>query len=219
MSEKIKGILFDLDGTLLDTAKDLTYALNLSLTDHGFAQVSESQVKQTISRGSLVICQDAIPNQTLDVQREVQQAMLSHYQRVNGEKTDTFDGIIELLKKLDLHGYTYGIVTNKAAKFARPLVKQCQSLSNVKTLVSGDSTIHSKPNPQPMLLAAQQLSLPANEIIYVGDSQTDISAAHNAGMKSAIAAWGYLHSDDCLENWNADRTLNDPNELLQLFNL
>ncbi|RLV61210.1 HAD family hydrolase [Parashewanella curva] len=218
MQEKIKGILFDLDGTLLDTAKDLTYALNLSLADHGYAPVSEQLVKESVSQGSLIICQTALPTQPVEIQLRVQKTMLKHYQDVSGHKTDFFNGIDSLINRLDCHGLSYGIVTNKVAKFARPLVAKFELFTQNTTLISGDSTTHNKPNAQPMLLAAQQLNLLSSDIIYVGDSRTDIYAAKNAGMKSAIATWGYISSGEKISDWNADLILNDPNDLLSLFN-
>ena len=197
----IKGVLFDLDGTLADTAPDLIYALNLGLVDAGFEKCKLEQVKHAITHGSLALVKAALPNIDEVVQRQIQHGLLEHYKIINGDKSCLFSQLNELLTLLDKQNIPYGIVTNKHACFARPLVKKLGLTSRVKSIVSGDSTIYSKPHPAPMLLAAQQIGIPSQSILYLGDAERDLVAAKNANMIGGIAYWGYLSVDDTPERW------------------
>ncbi|WP_434951888.1 HAD family hydrolase [Shewanella sp. HL-SH4] len=197
----IKGVLFDLDGTLADTAPDLVYALNLGMADWGYAPCSLEKVKHAATHGSLALVKAALPNISDDEQKQIQQALLHHYQLINGDKSILFDNLAELLNHFDDNGTPYGIVTNKHARFARPLVDKLGLMSRIKTLISGDSTLHPKPHRAPMLLAAQQMNISPESIIYIGDAERDLIAAQNANMIGGIAHWGYLSPQDKPDTW------------------
>ena len=216
-SPTVKGVLFDLDGTLVDTALDLIHALNLSLNEHGFADCDSSVLRDAASHGSLVIVKTAVPNATPELHKQIQQTMLAYYEDVNGEKGKMFLNLDKLLDFLDSKLIPYGIVTNKPARFARPLMNKLGLTPRLKTLISGDSTIYQKPEMAPMKLAAQQINCSPEHIIYIGDAERDILAANNSGMISVIAQWGYIGKKDVPESWNADLSIKDPLDLLALF--
>ena len=197
----IKGVLFDLDGTLADTAPDLIYALNLALIDAGFATCQIEQVKHAVTHGSLALVKAALPNVDEALQCQLQQSLLCHYKVINGDKSVLFGLLDSLLTYFDENNVPYGIVTNKHACFARPLVHKLGLTSRMKSIISGDSTLYSKPHPAPMLLAAQQIGVPASNILYLGDAERDLVAAQNANMIGGVAYWGYLSAIDTPEHW------------------
>ncbi|RYV01525.1 HAD family hydrolase [Shewanella sp. OPT22] len=214
---KITGVLFDLDGTLVDTALDLVHALNLSLQEHGFTPCDEAKVRPAASHGSLVMVQTALPDQTESVHFDVRLSMLSHYQQVNGDKGRLFKNLDKFLDSLASNDIPFGIVTNKPARFTRPLTNKLNLTDKLKCIVSGDSTKVQKPELAPMLLAAQQLECKPENILYLGDAQRDIDAANNSGMISVLVEWGYIGEKDNPESWNADLSIKDPLDLLSLF--
>ncbi|MEC4724105.1 HAD-IA family hydrolase [Shewanella sp. D64] len=197
----IKAVLFDLDGTLVDTAPDLIAALNLSLAEHGYPQVMVDEMRQVASDGSLALVSAAQPNIDETKQIEIQQGLLHHYARVNGKHSQLFDGILVLLDYLDDHSIPYGIVTNKPARFTRPLLTSLELTARMKTVISGDSTLMNKPKPAPMLLAAQQIICAPEHILYLGDAERDLVAAANTNMLGGIAMWGYIAPDAHPQNW------------------
>ncbi|MDO6620095.1 MULTISPECIES: HAD-IA family hydrolase [unclassified Shewanella] len=214
---KIKGVLFDLDGTLADTAPDLVHALNLSLQERGIASKSIDNLRYAASHGSLALVKAGIPELSHELQIEVQQALLVHYQRVNGEKASLFSGFDDFLLLLEQRDIPYGVVTNKQARFTRPLVKALNIEHKLTAIISGDSTQHSKPHTAPMLLAAQQINCLPQDILYIGDAERDLIAARNAGMKGAIALWGYLSEQDKPNEWPSDFQFSKVADLHQAF--
>ncbi|MBB1321982.1 HAD family hydrolase [Shewanella sp. SR43-8] len=199
----IKGVLFDLDGTLADTAPDLVQALNLSLDEAGFKVQTLETMRHAASHGSLYLVKTAIPQADEHVQLDIQQALLHHYARINGDHSRLFDDLPELLTLLDSQAIPYGVVTNKPARFARPLIQKLGLTDKLKTMISGDSTCHAKPHTAPMLLAAQQIAIAPQSILYLGDAERDLVAARNASMIGGIALWGYLSPSDTPNTWPA----------------
>ncbi|WOT06810.1 HAD family hydrolase [Shewanella youngdeokensis] len=210
----IKGVLFDLDGTLADTAPELVDALNLSLTQFGYPAVQYDALCNEASHGSLAMVQAAQPNVTPQVQQQLQQALLQHYQQIIGDNCQLFDGLWPFLALLNQQNIPFGVVTNKPARFTRPLLNKL-GLSDMPTIVSGDSTLHSKPHVSPMLLAAQQLAVEPEHILYLGDAQRDMEAAHASNMIAALAKWGYIRDDDNIKQWQADISFETPIDLTQ----
>ncbi|UAL41669.1 HAD-IA family hydrolase [Shewanella inventionis] len=213
----VKGVLFDLDGTLADTAPDLVYALNLSLEDAGFTAQPLEKMRHAASHGSLYLVKTAIPDADEALQLKIQQGLLQHYGQINGELSRLFDGLPELLNLFDQHNIPYGIVTNKPARFARPLVDKLGLTGRVNAMISGDSTRHAKPHTAPMLLAAQQIATSPQQILYLGDAERDLVAAHNANMLGGVALWGYLSASDKPELWPSKRHFADGSSLTQFF--
>ncbi|AZG73160.1 HAD family hydrolase [Shewanella livingstonensis] len=213
----IKGVLFDLDGTLADTAPDLVQALNLSLDEAGFNVQPLEMMRHAASHGSLYLVKTAIPDADEYVQVEIQQALLRHYARINGDHSRLFDDLPELLSLLDSQAIPYGVVTNKPARFSRPLVEKLGLTYKLKAMISGDSTRHSKPHTAPMLLAAQQIAIAPQSILYLGDAERDLVAARNASMIGGVALWGYLSTTDQPDTWPASKQFEHGASLKQFF--
>ena len=125
----------------------------------------------------------------------------------------------ELIDQICNSGFKWGVVTNKAARFTLPLTAAMSLFTTAQTIISGDTTPHSKPHPAPLLEAARQLDLPPNRCVYVGDDERDILAGRAAGMPTVAAAYGYLGNLSDTESWNADHTITKPSELLNLLKM
>lgn len=215
----IKAVLFDLDGTLADTAPDMIDALNISLSQLGYSTVTYSQLRNEASHGSLAMVRAALPNANDDIQRKVQLALLDNYEKVNGNNCDLFTGLWPFLRLLKQHNIPYGVVTNKPARFTRPLLIKLGLDKQMPAIVSGDTTLYSKPHTAPMLLAAQQIGVSCEQILYLGDAERDMIAARATNMHAGLAAWGYIAPNDDIENWPADICFANPNELIKWFSL
>jgi 2-phosphoglycolate phosphatase len=213
----IKAVLFDLDGTLIDTAPDLVAALNLSLAEHGYPHVTVNEMRHVASDGSLALVRAAQPNIDEAEKTEIQQGLLRHYSIINGKHSFMFDGIPALLDYLDSHGIPYGIVTNKPARFTRPLIEALKLTSRMKTVISGDSTLMSKPKAAPMLLAAQQIDCEPENILYLGDAQRDLVAAANTHMLGGIAMWGYIGPDANPQHWPSNFSFQSPQDVVRFL--
>lgn len=212
-----KGVLFDLDGTLVDTAIDLIGALNLALREFGIDNCDEAELRVAASHGSLYMVKKATSGLDNEIQKQIQQSMLRHYVIVNGEKGKLFPHLDSFLSFLNQNSIPYGIVTNKPARFTRPLIQKLKLVTKLGSIISCDSTTRQKPEIAPMLLAAQQIRCEPQCILYIGDARRDIEAANNSGMISAIAEWGYIDATDNINSWNADLLIKDPLDLLALF--
>ncbi|QRH03628.1 HAD-IA family hydrolase [Shewanella litorisediminis] len=210
----MRGVLFDLDGTLVDTAPDLVAALNLALDDFGFSRVSLDSLRAVASHGSLALVKAAQPGLEDAMATQVQQALLMHYGKVNGTEALLFPGMPGLLEHLHSHSIPWGIVTNKAARYARPLLDRLGLAHQCTSLISGDTVTRGKPDAGPMLLGASHLGTNAGHILYLGDARRDMEAARRAGMVSVLAAWGYLSSLDEAHDWPIDIRLMHPEDLI-----
>lgn len=216
MMSDYQAILFDLDGTLVDTAPDLGYALNTLLEQEGKVPLAHELIRPVASNGSagllglgFGISSDA-PNY-----RDLQQRFIKLYQANLSRESGLFPGMDELLSKLDSDNIPWGIVTNKPAFLTDPLVEQLALSHRTPCVVSGDTTPHSKPHPAPLLHACELLSVPAQSCLYVGDAARDIEAGKNANMTTIAARYGYIADDDDPANWQADGFIDHPDELSQ----
>ena len=213
----IEAVLFDLDGTLADTAPDLIHALNLSLQERGIAPCSVDALRYSASHGSLALVKAGVPHLNEIEQLDIQQSLLQHYKVVNGEKACLFEGMASFLDLLDQHNIPFGIVTNKQAKFTRPLIKALGLTHRAKSIISGDTTNHPKPHTAPMYLAAQQIRCLPEKILYLGDAERDLVAAANAGMIGGTALWGYLSDTDTPALWPSSIDFNSITDLHRFF--
>ncbi|MCZ4338129.1 HAD-IA family hydrolase [Shewanella colwelliana] len=213
----IKGVLFDLDGTLVDTAPDLVAALNLALEEYGYPQVALSAIRDEASNGSMALVNAAQPHLDDVAQTQLQQALLKHYGQVNGQQAIYFNGVKKLIDFLVAEQIPFGIVTNKAACFARPLLHHLGLIPLMPAVVSGDSVRYTKPHPAPMLLAAQQIGVNVAQILYLGDALRDLQAAQNSGMQGGIAQWGYIGQADNSSEWPHDFSFDNPDEIIALL--
>ncbi|MPY23784.1 HAD family hydrolase [Shewanella sp. YLB-07] len=214
---RVKAVLFDLDGTLADTAPDLVAALNMSLAELGYPQVSLEEMRHIASDGSMALAKAALPDVSEEVHLKAQQLLLSFYAEVNGQFCRLFAGIAELLEHLDHRGIPFGIVTNKPARYTRPLIAALGLTQSMKTVISGDSTLYPKPHTAPMLLASQQIERKSQEILYLGDAKRDLVAARASGMLGGVALWGYIGETDTPENWPSDYHFDSPLDVLKFL--
>lgn len=217
-SQAITCILFDLDGTLADSAPDLVGAL-YQLCDEDKQQRPEFSIaRNCASDGAMALISLAF-QAPADGQKLPSRLarFLTIYRKRISQKTVLFDGIETLLSTLHSRAYPWGIVTNKPTRFTQPLTEALNLSQHSVCTISGDTTPHSKPHPEPMLLAATQAGVEPSQCLYVGDAQRDIQAGKAAGMKTAIAMWGYIKPDDDTLSWGADLVLNAPQDLTQIL--
>ena len=206
-------VLFDLDGTLVDTAPDLIACLNKALQQHGFDQVSSSKLKPFISYGAAAMISKSVNDVDEHTQAKILETMLGCYQDNIAEHSQFFSGITDTLKTIESLGLKWGIVTNKRERFTNPLVDALNLTDRVACVVSGDTTANSKPHPEPMLTACAQADVKPEECVYIGDALHDIAAGKNAKMKTLAAIYGYLKPDDTPDNWGADALIESPEQL------
>jgi phosphoglycolate phosphatase len=209
-----RAILFDLDGTLADTAPDLAAAVNWLRTERGLEPTPYSVLRPTASagaRGMIGAAFGLAPGD--DGYEELRLQWFDRYQSAMAVHSNLFGGVTELLDGIRAAGMEWGIVTNKPARFTDPLVPQI-GLSHAGCIVSGDTTGFAKPHPAPLLEGARRLGLPAEHCWYVGDDQRDVEAGRAAGMVTVACAWGYCGTVDPA-TWGADYLLDTPTDLLE----
>ncbi|WP_045737892.1 phosphoglycolate phosphatase [Xanthomonas sp. MUS 060] len=208
-----RAVLFDLDGTLLDSAPDLLAATNVLLAEHGRAALTLEQLRPVVSKGARAMLGVAFPDLAADTRDALIPAFLSHYEALIGRYSHPFDGIAGLLQRLEDAGSVWGIVTNKPEFLARLILPQLHWEQRCAVLIGGDSLSERKPHPLPLQVAAQRMAMAPRDVVYVGDDERDILAARAAGMASVAVLWGYrLHDDDPLA-WCADALVADPLDL------
>ncbi len=212
-------ILFDLDGTLVDTAHDLGYALNLQRAHHGMPELPLDVIRPYASHGSkglLSVGFGLTPeNAVFETMRE---EYLALYDQVLTRQPILFDGVAELLETLDKQAIAWGVVTNKPRRFTQPLLENIGLLKRAACVVSGDDAQRPKPYPDTLFLACEQAGVNPQNCWYVGDAERDIRAGKAAGMQTVVALYGYLGVDDHPEEWGADIFVNTPLELLTRIN-
>ena len=213
----IKTVLFDLDGTLADTAPDLTYALNALRGARKMPPLSLDATRPVAShgaRGLIGVGFGIAPGGPgYDSLRD---QFLALYEANLARSTRLFPGMPELLAALEKRGMQWGVVTNKLERFTRPLLDSLELSARAACVVGGDTTPYSKPHPAPLLAAARMIHVPPEACVYVGDDRRDVEAGRAAGMKVAVAGWGYLNGNDA-ETWGADWMLKNPLDLLRFL--
>jgi len=209
------GVLFDLDGTLIDSAPDLAGAANDLRAQHGRPPVPFEALRPMVGAGARGMVGAAFGVKPGDAHFEdLRDAFLARYAQRLLERTQVFDAVQPVLQALEAAGLPWGIVTNKASRFTEPIVDGLALRSRVSALVCGDTTPHSKPHPAPLFEAARQLGLPAGCCVYVGDDLRDVAAGRAAGMAALVASWGYLGDGPPVKEWGADAILGMPADLL-----
>jgi len=210
------AVLFDLDGTLVDTAPALAFALNTLLQEQDLAPLDYEDIRPAASHGSVALLKLAFSISPEDDNfKSLQQRFIEIYQQNIDRETALFEGMEEVITKLEENKITWGIVTNKPAFLTDPLVEKLGLADRAACVVSGDTTAHSKPHPAPMLHACNLINRNPKDCLYIGDAKRDIEAGKNARMKTITARWGYLSEHDKPENWQADAIIDHPREILQ----
>ena len=212
------AVLFDLDGTLVDSAPDLAAAVNYLRTSRGMAELPLAQLRPFASHGARGLIGAGLgvmpEDNDFPVLRDI---FLDYYEAHSTVHTRIFDGVEAVLQRFEAQNIPWGIITNKHARFTQPVVSALGLASRAAVVVSGDTAAHAKPHPAPMLYAAEQLGLSPEHLIYIGDDRRDIEAARAAGYMSAFAAaYGYCAMDE-VADWQADAVLSQPMDLLAYF--
>jgi 2-phosphoglycolate phosphatase len=212
-------VLFDLDGTLADTAPDLVGALNAVLNGAGRQSVTLEHGRWWVAGGSVRLIQKGF-NLSLKQASDspLRQQLLDYYEEHLCEKTRLFRGIEKLLNELDRQLMPWGIVTNKPARFTEPLVKALGLHDRAVSIVSGDTVSRSKPDPLPLLHACDESGVEANRTVYVGDDLRDIVAGKASGMATAAVTWGYGRPSQ-IPSWEADWVICQPWDILESLRL
>ncbi|MDZ7936997.1 MAG: HAD-IA family hydrolase [Rhodoferax sp.] len=211
-----KAVLFDLDGTLIDSAPDLGAAADSMRTDRGMPSLSAALYRPLAgagARGMLHVAFGVTPQDT--GYEALRDEFFSNYERRMTHSTYAFEGVAELLAAIAAKGLPWGVVTNKSQRFTNPLTAAMPMFATAGTIVSGDTTAHAKPHPAPLFEAARQLGIAPEACVYVGDDERDIVAGKAAGMRTVAATYGYLGQQTDVAAWNADLTINSPLALLQ----
>lgn len=218
MGMGLQAVLFDLDGTLIDSAPDLGAAADKMRTDRGLPSLPPALYRPMAgagARGMLGVAFGITPDHPdYDALRE---EFFANYERRMTELTFAFDGVAELLTQLHARGLAWGVVTNKSMRFTGPLTRGMPLFATARAVVGGDSTPHAKPHPEPLFEAARQLALPPQRCIYVGDDERDVVAGLAAGMGTVAATYGYLGSQADTRQWGAHAHIHSPLELLALL--
>ena len=213
----MKGFLFDLDGTLVDTAIDMIAALkDLAAENNVFIEPDYTEYKELITFGSRAIVTSIFGHLNNNDILKLQKRYLEIYENGLTDNSCLFDGVECFIENLDKLSIPWGIVTNKPSYLAKPLIASLKQLENCKVLIGGDSTNYSKPHPEPINTAIHKISINPENSWYIGDAQSDIIAANAANMNSAVALWGYLSKKDQPKTWNANKLLNHANDLFGL---
>jgi phosphoglycolate phosphatase len=220
MFNGIRAVLFDLDGTLIDSAPDLGAAADKMRTDRGLPALPLEHYRPMAGAGArgMLDCAFGMSPEDPDFPA-FREEFFANYQACMTQRTRIFDGVEELVQRLRQQGLAWGVVTNKSRRFTEPLTRAMALFATAGTVVSGDTTPHSKPHPAPLLEAALQLGLDPQQCVYVGDDERDIAAGHAAGMGTVAATYGYLGRQTDARQWGAHTEINAPLALLQCLHL
>jgi len=214
----VEAVFFDLDGTLADTAPDLGGALNRLLAEQGRPPLDMAIIRPHVSAGTRGMLGVGFGLSPQDAPYpELARRFLDLYEGMLSNGTRLFDGMPALLDELEKRGVSWGVVTNKPARFTLPLMDALGLRDRAAAIVSGDSVPKPKPAPDALDLACSNANVAAASTLYVGDDLRDIQAAHAAGMPAIAAAWGYLGDGVAIGDWGADAIIDDPLDLLGLL--
>ncbi|WP_313077040.1 phosphoglycolate phosphatase [Melaminivora sp.] len=217
---QVRAVLFDLDGTLIDSAPDLGHAANRLRTDRGMPPLPLADYRCMAgagARGMLSVAFGMTPEHP-DF-GPLKKEFFDNYESCIHDSTHVFPQVGELLQALQRSGVPWGVVTNKSERFTSLIVERMEIFHHASVVISGDTTPHAKPHPAPLLEAASRLALPAQGCIYVGDDLRDVQAGRAAGMATVAALYGYLGEDAEATTWGADANIEKPLDLLKTLGL
>lgn len=218
MFTDIDAVLFDLDGTLIDSAPDLGAAADKMRIDRGMPSLPLDRYRPMAgagARGMLGIAFSMTPDHPGFA--PMREEFFVNYEGCMTQRTYVFDGIAELIDALKNRGLRWGVVTNKSSRFTEPLTRTMPLFASAAAVISGDTTPHAKPHPAPLLEAARRLNVKPSRCMYVGDDERDIAAGRAAGMVTVAAAYGYLGSNGDTAAWGAHAQIKTPSDLLPLL--
>ncbi|PWU30006.1 phosphoglycolate phosphatase [Pseudomonas sp. RW407] len=215
---QLRAVLFDMDGTLLDTAPDFIAVCQAMLAAHGRAPIDEQRIADVVSGGAR-----AMVAATFDMDPEapgfetLRQEFLDRYQDHCAVYSRLYDGMPELLESIERANLIWGVVTNKPVRFAEPIMQQLGLAERSAVLVCPDHVTNSKPDPEPLLLACSQLGIDPAQVLFIGDDLRDIESGRAAGTKTAAVRYGYIHPEDNPAHWGADVIVDHPRDLLAVL--
>jgi N-acetyl-D-muramate 6-phosphate phosphatase len=212
---EIDAVLFDLDGTLADTAPDLAAALNAVRATRGMPPMPLAELRPWASHGArgLLGAGMGVAPDAADY-AQLRDAFLDFYAMALCVGTTLFSAVDVVLSEIESRGMRWGIVTNKATRFTLPLLDALGLAARAHAVVCGDTTAHAKPHPEPLLAAARYLATPASRCVYVGDAERDVTAGIAAGMHTIVARYGYITADEVPGAWPADGFIQSPRDLI-----
>ena len=214
----VRAVLFDLDGTLIDSAPDLGAAADEMRTRRGMASKPMAEYRPHVGSGARGMLQVAFG---MDAQHPEYEGhkdeFFALYEKCMTKRTRLFDDVDLLVASLMERGLSWGVVTNKAQRFTGPITLSMGLFDSASAVISGDTTAHAKPHPEPLLEAARRMSLLPAQCIYVGDDERDIRAGRSAGMWTVAARYGYLGAGAGVASWGADAEVSSPLQVLQLL--
>jgi phosphoglycolate phosphatase len=214
-----QAVLFDLDGTLLDTEPDFTFILNALLSQHGQAPIASALMRKLVSAGAISMVRHGfnLPESDARLAELLTQFLDMYANQIPTTKAALYTDIDLLLATLNEQRMPWGIMTNKSRRFSVPLLARFESFATCGTLVCPDDVGKGKPDPAGLLLACEQLGVNPADTIYVGDHPRDIEAANNAGIPGIAVSWGYLPDDNPITQWPCKATVHSPRELLEFL--
>jgi phosphoglycolate phosphatase len=211
-----EAVLFDLDGTLIDTAPDMGGALNKLLIEEQRTPLPLEAIRPYVSQGGLVLTRLGFDGFVDEAEIEsLRLRFLQHYRDIVADNSRLFDGYEAVLCELEARSIPWGIVTNKPEWLTHPLLEQLDLARRCAVVIGGDTLPQRKPHPRPLQVAAERIGVECPDCIYVGDDERDIIAGQAAGMKTLVAAYGYIEEGCDTREWNADGVIDKPADLLQ----
>ncbi len=214
MTKPIRAVMFDLDGTLLDTAPDFIVVVNQLLAEQNRPALPAKTIRAGVSNGSKALIKLAFAIDESDEQFEpLRQRLLELYLQNHSVHTRPFPGIDELIEQLAAHNIAWGIATNKPSMYTLPLMVDMNMQPPPASVICPDHVSHPKPSPESLFLASTQLGCTPQEIIFVGDHKRDIDCGKDAGSITIAAAYGYVDEGDNAADWNADYCVNHADEI------
>lgn len=211
----IEAVLFDLDGTLIDTAPDMGGALNNLLVEENYSPLPLDQIRPFVSQGGLVLTRLGFADKVSEDEIEpLRLRFLDHYRAIVADNSYLFAGMATTLDEIEARNMPWGIVTNKPEWLTFPLLEALDLRHRSGVVIGGDTLEKRKPDPLPLRIAAERIGVECTDCVYIGDDERDIIAGRAAGMKTLVAAYGYIEADMDIRNWQADGTIQSPAELL-----
>jgi 2-phosphoglycolate phosphatase len=211
-----QAVLFDLDGTLADTARDLVNALAIVCAEEQQPTPDAAVAARYVSTGAIGLVRLAFPDHDDEQLEQFRQRLVTTYEQNLCVHTAVYPGMSEYLDVLDESGIAWGVVTNKMKYLAEPIMDQLGLLERCRTVVGGDTAAHNKPHPAPILLALNELGVSPDQAVYVGDAEKDVQAGKAAGTRTVAVTWGYIIPGHDPYSWGADYTIDQPADLLNL---
>ena len=217
-STKFMAVLFDLDGTLIDSAPDMVASLNQILKEEGLAPLTLETLRPYVSKGGLAMTKVAFDKYKNEEDIEpLRLRFLDYYLHNIADHSKLFDGFESLLKTLEKQSIAWGVVTNKPGWLTDPLMSALKLDQRSAVTISGDTTAEKKPHPLPLLTAAEAIKISCEHCLYIGDDPRDIEAGNAANMTTVIAKYGYISDNSNLESWMADSMIDHPTQILDLI--